>query len=741
LPAVSGPILRIAVPSPLYRTFDYLPPPGCDPATLRPGIRVRVPFGRRRLVGFLLELGGDTALDPAALRPAQAVLDAEPVLPADVLALLRWAQRYYHHPPGEVFATALPVLLRQGEAAAAAPPPPPWRITAAGREALAEATIPRRAPVQRRLLDYLAGCPDGAEPEALRPVVRDSAATLRALRDKGWVEALAPAARTLPDASPVSGSKPVANPAQAAAIAAVTAELDRFGVFLLEGITGSGKTEVYLRLIEAVLACGRQALVLVPEIGLTPQLLARFRERLPGPLAVLHSGLGDRERLNAWLLARDGIARVVVGTRSAVFAPLRAPGILIVDEEHDSSFKQQEGFRYHARDLVVIRAHQLGIPVMLGSATPALESLYNVQRGRYRLLNLPERVGGGNEPAIEILDMRRQPLTEGLSRPLLERIRTHLARNEQVLLFLNRRGFAPVLFCHECGWLSQCRHCDARMTLHLRMGRLICHHCGDSRPVDVACPTCGSVDLRALGHGTQRLEAVLRREFPDIGIARIDRDSTRRRGSLESLLADIHNGDRRLLVGTQMLAKGHHFPEVTLVGIVDADQGLYGVDFRASERMAQLILQVAGRAGRAEKSGTVLIQTHHPDHPLLRTLVTQGYPAFATAALAERKAALLPPFAHQALLRAEAVDPERAAAFLNAARALADPIAGGLELLGPAPAPMERRAGRYRAHLLIQATQRQALHRFLDRWAVLLWAERQDRQVRWSLDVDPLELY
>ena len=521
----------------------------------------------------------------------------------------------------------------------------------------------------------------------------------------------------------------------------MSAELDRFQVFLLEGVTGSGKTEVYLRLIEAVLAQGRQALVLTPEIGLTPQLLARFQERLPGPLAVLHSGLSDRERLNAWLLARDGTAKVVVGTRSAIFAPLCAPGLLIVDEEHDTSYKQQDGFRYHARDLAVIRGQQLGIPVVLGSATPALESIQNARAGRYRLLSLPERVGGGTEPPILILDVRRQPMTEGLSQPLLERMRAHLDRNEQVLLFLNRRGFAPILLCHECGWLSQCRHCDARMTLHLRQRRLTCHHCGDSRPVDAVCPVCGSVDLRAVGHGTERLETALRPLFPGIGIARIDRDSTRRRGSLETLLADIHNGDRRILIGTQMLAKGHHFPDVTLVGIVDADQGLYGVDFRSSERMAQLILQVAGRAGRAEKPGIVIIQTHHPDHPLLRVLVAEGYPAFAAAALAERQEALLPPFAHQALLRAEAGNPERATAFLNAARALAEPIADGLELLGPAPAPMERRAGRYRAHLLIQATQRPALHRFLDRWTALLWAERGDRQVRWSLDVDPMELY
>ena len=740
---MTGLVLRIAIPSPLYKIFDYLPPPGCDPATLRPGVRIRAPFGRQRVVGFLLELAEDSALGPALLRPAEAVLDTEPALPADVLALLNWAQRYYHHPPGEVFATALPVLLRQGEPAAPPVISPLWRITPAGHTALAEAATLRRAPAQRLLLEHLAQCPDGAEAEALRPLVHASPATLRVLREKGWVELTAP---PLPSsesaAAPVAPIQPlILNAGQAAAIATVAAELDRFGVFLLEGITGSGKTEVYLRLIEAVLAQGRQALVLTPEIGLTPQLLARFRERLPGPLAVLHSGLSDRERLNAWLLARNGNARVIVGTRSAVFAPLQAPGLLIIDEEHDASFKQQDGFRYHARDLAVIRARQLGIPVVLGSATPALESINNAQSGRYRLLSLPERVGGGSSPLIEILDVRRQPLTEGLSPPLLARIRVHLNRNEQVLLFLNRRGFAPVLFCHECGWLSQCRHCDARMTLHLRRQRLICHHCGDDRAVDPACPVCGSVDLRPVGQGTERLETALRREFPTIGIARMDRDSTRRRGSLETLLTDIQSGDRQLLIGTQMLAKGHPFPEVTLVGIVDADQGLYGVDFRSSERMAQLILQVAGRAGRADKPGTVIIQTHHPDHPLLRTLAFQGYPAFAEAALAERREAQLPPFAHQALLRAEAVDAERATAFLKAARALAEPIADGLELLGPAPAPMERRAGRYRAHLLLQAVRRPDLHRFLDRWIVELWALRPDRQVRWALDVDPTELY
>ncbi len=734
-------ILRVAVPSPLYRLFDYLPPLDSPSDTLQPGLRVRVPFGRRQVVGFLLEISEHTALPLDALRPVRTILDTEPLLSADILALLQWAQRYYHHPPGEVFATALPVLLRQGQAAALPTLIPYWQMTAAGRSALATQSL-QRAPTQRQLLDYLSQHPRGATVESLRVLTPNPSAILRILHQKGWVTStLAKTVANAPTVIVPAVAPPVLNTDQAAAVTAVTADLDRFQVFLLEGVTGSGKTEVYLRLIEAVLIQNQQALVLVPEIGLTPQMLARFRERLTVPLAVLHSGLSDRERLQTWLMARSGEARVVVGTRSAVFASLPHLGLVIVDEEHDTSYKQQDGFRYHARDLAVMRGQQAGIPVVLGSATPALESRHNIERGRYRLLSLPDRVGGGSTPPIEILDIRRQPLIEGLSQPLLERIQLHLERNEQVLLFLNRRGFAPVLFCHDCGWLSQCQHCDARMTLHLRQNRLICHHCGDHRPVDKACPLCGSVDLQALGQGTERLETALRREFPNIGIIRIDRDSTRRRGSLEGLLATIQAGGPRLLIGTQMLAKGHHFPDVTLVGIVDADQGLYGVDFRASERMAQLILQVAGRAGRADKPGVVLIQTHHPDHPLLRLLVTQGYPTYTVAALAERQAALLPPFAHQALLRAEAAVAEQAIAFLRAAMALATPIAHDVEILGPAPAPMERRAGRYRAQLLAQAAQRQTLQHFLDRWAALLWAEHPKHRVRWSLDVDPIELY
>ncbi|MDX1656424.1 MAG: primosomal protein N', partial [Candidatus Competibacteraceae bacterium] len=575
---MKGQILRVAVPSPLRRCFDYLPPPGVG--MLRPGIRLRVPFGHTRQVGVLLELPEDSPLAEADLRPALEVLDPAPLLPEELLELARWAIGYYHHPPGEVLATLLPVLLRQGHPASPARCSW-WRATGAGLTALAEGSALDRAPRQRELLTILAAAPQGLAAEVLSRDHPSSGAPLRALGDRGWVERVEQEVAPLqpPPLTPPPRSLTL-NPAQSAAVAAVSGHLEAFQPFLLNGVTGSGKTEVYLSLVEQVLQQGRQALLLVPEIGLTPQLLERVRSRLAVPLAVMHSGLSDRERLSAWLAARDGRTPVVIGTRSAVFAPLPDLGLIVVDEEHDGSFKQQEGFRYHARDLAVVRARRLNIPVVLGSATPSLESLYNVRRGRYRELSLPARVGTALQPTPELIDLRRQQLQEGLSQLLLERINEHLARGEQVLLFLNRRGFAPTLICHECGWLGNCRHCDARLTLHRGRRRLICHHCGYQQPLRAACPQCGSVDLRALGAGTERLEAILKRAFPGERIARIDRDSTRRKGSLDSLLDQIHRGQRRILLGTQMLAKGHHFPEVTLVGIVAADQGLFGSDFR-----------------------------------------------------------------------------------------------------------------------------------------------------------------
>ncbi len=726
-------ILRIAVPVPLYRCFDYLPPEGVDPAALPPGIRLRLPFGGGERIGVLVERVSSSALDAGSLKPALAVLDEQPLLAGPDLKLLLWASAYYRHPPGEVIAAALPVRLRRGQPQLK-PEEDGWRLTARG-----VAARPLRAPRQLQVIQALRGHPHGMTQQALYALCGRCRPILRTLEEKGWVE---PCTLKLQQAVPtpeVAG--PTLNPAQQEAIATVSRHLQGFGAFLLNGVTGSGKTEVYLALIEAVLAAGRQALVLVPEIALTPQLMQRFHARIGAPVVLLHSGLSERERERGWLAAGRGEAAVVLGTRSAIFTPLPRLGLILLDEEHDLSFKQQEGFRYSARDLATVRARQHGCPVVLGSATPSLESLHNVATGRYRELRLPERAGDAKPPRIDLLDIRSAPLSGGLSPALLGRLEEELAAGNQVLLFLNRRGYAPVVICHHCGWLSACPRCDARMTLHLATRLLWCHHCGHQRRLYRECPECGSHDLRPLGEGTERLEEVLAARFPDYPIARIDRDSTRRKGALEGLLGAIHDGRYRILLGTQMLAKGHHFPDVTLVGILDMDQGLFSADYRAAERMAQMVEQVAGRVGGALKPGQVLIPPRHPDHPLLQTLIHQGYNAFARLCLEERRQAALPPFSYQALLRAEAPSAEQPVAFLEeVVRQAASLGIQGVELWGPVPAPMERRAGRIRAHLLIQAGHRGALQRLLQQLIPSLGQWKSARRVRWSIDVDPQEM-
>lgn len=725
-------VLRVAVPCPLYGSFDYLPPAGLDQEP-PPGVRVRVPFGRRRLIGVLLETARHSTLPRERLKRAEAVLDREALLDESLMQLGRWTAAYYQHPIGEVFQLMLPVLLRQ-DRAAEAPGERRWRLTRDGQET--DPALLARAPRQREALEALRRAPGGLSAAELPPAL---AAALPRLREKGLAEArlTAPAP---PPAGVEDGGTPELNPEQAAAVQAVGRQAGNFHAFLLDGVTGSGKTEVYLACIEETLAAGRQALVLVPEIGLTPQTLARFRARLRVPLAVLHSGLGDGERLRAWLAARSGAARVVIGTRSAVWTPLPDPGLIIVDEEHDGSYKQQEGCRYSARDLAVLRAQHAGCPVVLGSATPSLESLHNVRLRRYSRLPLPARAGAARPPALRLLDVRSRPMRDGLSDLLLDAVNRHLEADGQVLLFLNRRGYAPVLLCHACGWHADCRRCDAHLTLHRGRGRLLCHHCGAEAGIPGQCPACGSLDLQGLGKGTERLEAALAERFPGAGVARLDRDSTARRGSLDRVLADFAAGRQRILIGTQMLAKGHDFPGITLAAIVDADAGLFGADFRAAERLAQTVIQVAGRAGRAERPGEVLIQTHHPEHPLLRTLVREGYAACAEELLAERRAGGLPPFASLALLRAEAARREAVDAFLHAARAGAAARNDAPALLGPAPAPLARKAGRHRGQLLLQATQRSRLQAFLSGWVPELAALPEARRVRWSLDVDPVDM-
>ncbi|HEX7029326.1 MAG TPA: primosomal protein N' [Gammaproteobacteria bacterium] len=728
--------LRVALPSPLYRTFDYLPPAGASIEEILPGARVRVPFGRQSLVGVVTETRAHSDVPETKLRAAQELLDAEPLVGEELLYLARWAADYYRAPPGAVFEALFPVRLRRGDGIEAADLER-WRLADAG--AAADPDALSRAPRQARLLARLQRHAGGLDASVLAEDGSGWRTAMQALEGKQLVvrETATPVLPPLP-----GGEAPEPGAAQAEAIKAVSNAQGAFQAFLLEGVTGSGKTEVYLRILEAVLAAGKQAVVLVPEIGLTPQLVERFRRRLGAPLVVSHSGLNDTERLAAWNAMRTNEAAVLIGTRSAVFVPMKNPGLFIIDEEHDSSFKQQEGFRYSARDLAVVRAQRNSVPVLLGSATPSLESLANAHNRRYRHLHLPERAGNAVAPRISLLDIRGQRLAGGMSDALLQKVRHHLDADGQVLLFLNRRGYAPRLECHECGWLAKCRRCDAYLTLHQRRARLQCHHCGAEAGIPAACPDCGHAALERMGRGTERLEETLAEIFPDAPIARVDRDTTRRKGSLDALLRGIRSGEKRLLVGTQMLAKGHDFPNLTLVGVMNADAGLFGLDFRAAERMAQLIVQVAGRAGRADRPGEVLVQTHHPEHPLLAQLARHGFDAFAEAALHERREAGLPPYASLALLRAEAANTDAPRAFLESARTLADAQhPRGVTLLGPAPAPMERRAGRYRAQLLLKAKERAELQRLLADWVPQLESLPEARKVRWSVDVDPADLF
>lgn len=651
-------ILRIALPVPLRKLFDYLPLSN-TPAI---GARILVPFGKRRLVGVLVEIANSSEVPENKLKSILNVLDETPLFTSVGLSLCVWASRYYHHPIGEVFSAAMPALVRQGKFCAPSfLPPTPQNIT----------------------------------------------------------------------------PKLMLNDEQAHALEKIK-QAQGFCSFLLEGITGSGKTEVYLQAIESLLHLQQQALVLVPEISLTPQTVARFTARFSCAISVLHSNLTDKERQHAWQQAHLGIARIVIGTRSAIFTPLQNLKLIIIDEEHDLSFKQQDGFRYSARDLALKRAQLEQCPIVLGSATPSFESFYNMQMGRYQHLVLGKRAGNACMPTFDILDIRQQKLQQGLSYPLLNKMHYHLDKGHQVLLFLNRRGFSPTIMCHDCGWVAECAQCDARLTYHKKKNILHCHHCEQQTRVPLQCGKCGSTDIVPLGHGTQRIEAFLNDYFPQFKTVRIDRDSTRGKNKLHQLLEEVQQGQHNILIGTQMLAKGHHFPRVTLVAILDADQGLLSADFRATERLGQLIMQVAGRSGRASLPGTVAIQTHHPQHPLLQQLINEGYHAFAKTALDERKIAGLPPFSHMVLVRAESEEEIDAITFLQQARQLMAPP-DGMMVLGPIPAPMQRKQGRYRAHLLLQSQNRPLLQQWLTQWLIPLETLTM-KGVRWSLDIDPQSL-
>ena len=720
-------VISVALPVPIRRTFDYLA------STIAPGCRVVVEFGRRRLVGVVIANKIDSEYSLEKLKPVRQQLDESPVLSSDMLALAIWLADYQHHAIGDVVQTLLPAALRKAN-----PLQPPtlehYQLTALGESQLAE---PMRAKQQQALLSLL------ASGKQTRSSVREtfSAAVVRACEGKDWITTSCEV--MLPDLDwwrkLAVAVKPAPNAEQALAIAAINTKRDQFAPFLIEGITGSGKTEVYLQVIEPLLQAGRQVLVLVPEIGLTPQTVARFENRFGIAIGVLHSGLNDNERLAVWQHAREGSIGLVIGTRSAVFTPFADLAMIIVDEEHDESYKQQDGMRYHARDVAVLRAQRAKCSLVLGSATPSLESLNNAIQQKYQLLQLHRRTGSAELASQNVLDMRGQQLQAGIANPLLEKMHAHLSAGGQVMVFVNRRGYAPALVCHQCGHVEQCQRCDIPYTVHKKLAKLQCHRCDDVQVIPSHCSQCGSNELMSQGVGTEQLEQFLSQAFLNHSTVRIDSDSVRGKDKLATLIDAINHNQHQILIGTQILSKGHHFPLVSLVVVLDVDGALFSSDLRATEKLAQLLTQVSGRAGRENRNGEMWLQTHYPEHPLLQDLINNGYAHFARQALAERRASVAPPFAHQTVFRAEANDMALVEQFLTDVRDVLtrQPL---LTVIGPVPAIMFKRAGRFRMLVIVQAAARQLVHRSIASQLSFIESMPSANKVRWAIDVAPTDL-
>ena len=727
-------IARVELDVPLTGPFDY----EVGALEVVVGALVAVPFGRRRMVGIVTGLSKVSEFDSSRLKQVERVLPVEP-LPAATLALAQFCADYYRYPLGQVLSVALPTMLRKPDYGKRVRS---WEyLLREGVAAELEASINPRASGKRRLFRALAAG-DAVDSVQARLIYPGANRLLNEWMANGWIERRA-AVRT-PAAVPASASsladQPELTGEQSKAVESIGETLGQFVPWLLNGVTGSGKTEVYFSLIQQVAALGGQTLLLVPEINLTPQLEARLERRLPGlELVSLHSGLAEGDRLARWQKARSGEAAIVLGTRLAVFTPLPDLGLVIVDEEHDASFKQVEGLRYHARDLAVYVARDADVPVVLGSATPSLETYANVLEGRYREAVLKQRPGA-IAPAVEFVDVRGSSTRQGLSEAAISAMSDCLSRGEQSLIYINRRGFAPVMLCHACGWMAGCPRCSARLTLHSRSSRLKCHYCGHEETIVDACPDCGNQDLRGLGEGTQRVEDAVRASMPEARVLRVDSDSTRRRGAFERMREQIHGEQVDVLIGTQMLAKGHDFPKLTLVVVLGADHALYSSDFRAAERLFQQLMQVSGRAGRGQLAGRVLVQTEFPGHPVYTALARQDFAAFARDLLEERRASGFPPYVYQAVLRAEAHRESDMWDFLQGASRKARSLsAESVTLYDCVPAPVFRVAGRHRGQLLIQSTNRPALRQFLARWQPLL-QQGKAGAARWSIDVDPIEL-
>jgi primosomal protein N' (replication factor Y) len=759
--------LRIALPVPLRRHFDYLPLANTVASDYKIGSRVRVPFGRQQLIGFVLSIESATEVPVDKLKPVSESLDSNELVSPNILKLCQWLSHYYHYPLGEVLDLAIPVLLRKGGQISDIAEPH-WRLSQAktAQETSTKETLPVRGKKQLELWQLFQQQSYWRHKDLTQQGFAKS--QLDRLASLGLIEAYqqlpiphAPSVSDTEGSGTESSERERAltlNSEQASAVNKVAQQFGKFHVALLDGVTGSGKTEVYLQLIAKAIEQGKQALVLVPEIGLTPQTIRRFQARFDVPVVMMHSSLNDKERLIAWHQCNQGQAKILIGTRSAIFTPLPDLGLIIIDEEHDASFKQQDGLRYSARDFAIKRAHKESLPIMLGSATPALETLHNAYSRRYSHHKLTVRAGNAKPPSMKLHSILHQPLEYGLALPVVDKIKQHLNAGQQVMIFINRRGFAPTLACRDCGWMAECIRCDARMTMHQYPPHMHCHHCDNQVGIPRLCPNCNSMQVEPLGQGTERIEENLHKLFAGADIKRVDRDTVRSKDAFDNLFNEIHKGEPCILVGTQMLAKGHHFPDVTMVVILDADSGLFSADFRGMEKTAQLILQVAGRAGRGDKPGEVWIQTLYADHPQLNLLLEGGYHGLAANLLQERKHIQLPPYSYMALLRTECSDKHLAEHVQNQAREF---VQGWLNhywqgklltlnetqadttpvtLLGPFPAPMERRNGRFRQQLQIMSHERNSLHRVLDPLVNYLENLKGIQKVRWNLDIDPVDM-
>ena len=729
--------VRVAVPVFLYDLFDYQVTAE-EYEIAEVGARVAISFGRQQLVGVIMEKRPlDYPLDPAIkLKSITALLDQNAVLSASTLKLATWAAEYYQFPIGEVVHSTLPTRLRQGKDLDLHQTF--WLIENHEAENLLKRSIRQQEAYQ-----FLLSFPSGCEENELQQH-GFTQTTLKVMADKGILRS---EVRMLDFVKSISNIELAeahlhANQEQQHAIDQICSALNRYQAFLLDGLTGSGKTEIYLQAMHEVLKQGKQVLVLVPEIGLTPQTIQRFQSRFQCEIALLHSGLNENKRLKAWHAAQSGKAAILLGTRSALFTPLPHLGLIILDEEHDLSFKQQEGFRYHARDVALYRGYLEQCPVILGSATPSIDSYALVDSGKMIRLVLSQRAANAKLPKMHLIDLKVARKQEGISQTLIQLITEKLNKNEQVLIFLNRRGFAPVLICESCAWQAKCPHCDAHFTVHQNpYHHLHCHHCGTIHRLPNQCPSCQHNELKPIGLGTAKVEQVLQEIFPNYPVIRVDRDSTSRVGSWQKIYEQIHENKPIILLGTQMLAKGHHFPHVTLVAILDVDSGLLSVDFRAPERTAQLIMQVAGRAGRGDNQGEVFIQTLLPDHPLLNTLITSGYQKFALETLAERKIAQMPPYRYAIMIRCESKQLSLNQDFLSAcAQQLRNEAPDlKLDIWGPIPAPMERKAGKFHSHMILLSNQRAHLHFYVRSW----WKnmlQNKPSGMKLTLDVDPQEL-